>query len=43
MVDHFLESVDHKKNENIGLVHLGKKVRELEVNITLGTYNFENV
>ena len=43
MADHFLESVDHKKYENAGLIFLGQKIRGIEVKMTLGTHNFENV
>ena len=31
MADHFLESGDHKKYENTGLIFLGQKIRGLEV------------
>ena len=43
MADHFLETVDHKKHENVSLVFLGQKLRGLEVKVTLGTYNIENI
>ena len=43
MADHFLESAAHKKHENTGLIFLGQKIRGLEVKMTLGTYNYENV
>ena len=33
MADHFLESVDHKKNENTRLVFPGQKIRGYELKI----------
>ena len=38
MADHFLESVEHKKHEKVGLVFLGQTIRGSKAEIPRSTF-----